>query len=123
MADPTATAVACTASAGATIYTLSCLGIDHVALTWAFVGAVFGLGMPRESTRWRAVASFTGSIFLGSLAGGIAAALVKPEWQFWALRAGAAVAGFGLHWAGEAFIKQLEPLARGFADRLGAKRP
>ena len=119
-ADITSVAASATA-AGTMALTMAMIGVEPQALFWAFVGAGIGLSWSAATGRARAAAVFVFVVLGAALAGTWAAQL-----HF----AGGAIARNGLacafavvaHPALAAFIKQLDPLAQGLADKLGARR-
>lgn len=120
MAD-TAVAAACAAIGSAACFLTQVIGIEPAALFWAFSGAGFGLGVPRESTRIRLIIAFPFAILGGSALG----ALSAESWFGGTPRAIASmsfIAGFVIHPAGEKFLKHLEPLLAWGMDRLGVRR-
>lgn len=119
-ADLTATTAAA-ASAGVASVTVALLGVEPQALFYAFCGSGIGLSWAASAGRFRALA-----VFIFTTVG----AAMFGTWASAELWAGAAVArnamsfllGVVAHPLIGAVITQLEPVARGLADKLGAKR-
>lgn len=120
MADLT-TAAAASASAGFTAATVAIIGVEPSTLFWSFVGAGLGLSWAAATGRFRAIAVFS-SVTLGSALCG--------TWAAQVYFAGGPLASKGIsfllavvaHPLLSAAITQLQPIAAGWADKLGAKR-
>lgn len=119
-ADLTANTAAA-ASAGVASLTVALLGVEPQALFYAFCGSGLGLSWAASAGRFRALAVFAFTTLGAAMFG---------TWAAQEMWAGAVVARDGMsfllgvvaHPLIAAVIGQLEPVARGLADKLGAKR-
>lgn len=121
MADITAVAAGSAASGAAALYIAQALGIEPAALFWAFAGAGMGLGVPRQSNRWRIIVAFPFAILGGAGLGAWGASI----WFSSGLRAVAGLsflAGFVMHPVGELVIRHLEPLFGLAINRFGVRK-
>jgi len=126
MTDVTAAALAAstaigTAVAGTTL-TAIWIGVDPVPLWWAAVGCGLASTVPREALgRIRATVMFLCSVPIAGLAGQWGAEQYMPH-SHYAQNLLAAGAGLAIHYGLGSLLAQLEPLFRGWADKLGASR-
>lgn len=119
-ADATSTAASAAAS-GIGAATVALIGVDLQALFWAFVGSGVGVSISKPAGRTRALLVFAFVVMGSALLGTWAA-----HWQFGseptARNAISLVLGIFFHPLLAAALAQIEPLLRGWADRIGARR-
>jgi hypothetical protein len=122
MPDATATAIAATGAAGTVTLTAYLIGVDPQPLVWAVFGAAIATTVPALPIgRLRAVVRFLTAVPAGALLGCWAAAEFRPN-SHWAPLGASLIAAAALYAGLHILLSQLEPLARGWADKLGARR-
>jgi hypothetical protein len=122
MPDTTAVAIAASSAAGTVTITALMIGVDPQPLFWAVIGAAIATTAPTLPIgRYRALLRFVCAVPAGALLGQWFAAETWPTSRLAPLGASFVSAGalyFGLH----ILLSQIEPLTRGWADKLGARR-
>ena len=122
MTDITSAAVAASGVAATATITATWIGVDPLPLLFATLGCGLASTVPRGPLgRARATVMFLCAVPLAALAGQWGAEIYMPMSRH-AAAGMAAAAGLALHYGLGAMLAQIEPLLKGWADKLGASR-